>query len=78
MKIKTKMKNNSIALNVSPNPADLKTHENQDQNEKPFSCTQCHMNLTNPANLRINENQDRHRKPFSCSQCNSKSANLLI
>ena len=51
MKIKTKMKNNSIALNVSPNPADLKTHENQDQNEKPFSCTQCHMNLTNPTDI---------------------------
>ena len=49
------MKNHSAAQCASKfaNPADLKIHENHDQNEKPFCCTQCHSNFWNPADLKI-------------------------
>ena len=59
-------------------PVDLKIHENQDQSEIPFSCTQCASTLANPADMKINENQNQNEKPFSCSLCNSKSVNMMI
>ena len=46
------MKNHSAVLNAILNPAvseNLKIHENQDQSEKPFSCTQCAFKFTNSA-----------------------------
>ena len=46
-------------------PADLKIHENQDQNEISFTCIQCASKFTNPANLKIHENKDQHENPFS-------------
>ena len=44
------------------NPADLKLHENQNQNEKSFNCCYCDYKSGNAADLKILENQHQNEK----------------
>ena len=39
----------------------MKIYENQNQSEKPFSCTQCASKFTNPADMKMHENQNQHK-----------------
>ena len=54
--------------------------ENQDQNEKSFSCTQCAPKFTNPADLKIHENHDQIKNPSAAlnTALNGQSADLKI
>ena len=62
------MKTHSAAFDGTLNLGIWKSEdENQDQSEKPFSCTQGASKFTNPADLKMHENQTRHKTALNAT-----------